>query len=161
MNRYFKYLFVFLIVLSYSQPVFANHSVDRSCNQGNQSSCGDNNHNTYNNFDSNGDPQKRMRSFSGTYDGLCFNKTYGLVGQIRIIINQDASGRVTGTITINGLIGTGNLEGNVEDNGMIGFTSEDRYTGLRISWRGLITGNKILGDYTTVVNEFGTWEASK
>lgn len=70
----------------------------------------------------------KTASVSGTYNGSAFNQTYGRSGKLRLVINSDSSGKVTGTINITGaLVGSGPLEGHT-DGYSIGFTSVERST---------------------------------
>jgi hypothetical protein len=117
-------------------------------------------------------PSKTV-SVSGTYNGTVFNQTYGRSGKLRLVINSDSVGKVTGTVTITGgLSGSGPLEGHT-DGHSIGFTSVEPSTGVLITWEGVIQGSSISGDYTvpvplairsmnpTLPDEEGVWKVSR
>ena len=118
-------------------------------------------------------PERRYEWISGGYRGTCYNLTYGVGANLRLVIRAEDSGRVTGSVTISGnLTGSGPLEG-YTDGDEISFTSRDPTTGLAIAWEGIIDGTYISGDYTTSLpahikaqnpyarDEEGTWKAAK
>jgi hypothetical protein len=85
---------------------------------------------------------------SGSYRGTAFNQTYSRRAKIRLVINQDMYGKVTGTINVAGsLSGSGLVEGFT--NGFkIGLTSIDVSNGMVITFQGKFKDGVISGDYT-------------
>jgi hypothetical protein len=115
--------------------------------------------------------QPTPSNVSGTYRGSVFNKTVGQSGSLRIVLNQDASGKITGTVNVTGhLIGSGLLEG-YTDGKKVGFTSVEQSTGMLITWEGAIQDRAIAGDYSVSVpawqkfrgsiDQEGVWRVSK
>jgi hypothetical protein len=108
---------------------------------------------------------------SGAYSGSAFNTITGRSGNVHIVLNQDTSGKITGTANITGdLLGSGPLEGHVSGN-RIGFTSVEQSTNVLITWEGNIQGSEITGHYTVSVppalkaqgfiDQEGVWKVSK
>ena len=116
-------------------------------------------------------PQSASSNVAGTYAGSVFNKTSGQSGNVRIVLNQDTSGKITGTVNITGvLVGSGPLEGHVDGN-RVGFTSVEPSTGMLITWEGILQNSEITGNYTVsippqlkaqgLIDQEGLWKVSK
>lgn len=117
------------------------------------------------------EPTPEPSKVTGIYGGSLFNKTVGQNGNMRLVLNQDTSNKITGTVNITGILtGSGPLEGNV-DGERIGFTSLEPSTGILITWAGIIQGSEIRGNYTVsvpaplkargLIDQEGIWAVSK
>ena len=91
---------------------------------------------------------------TGTYQGVCHNTTVDMDANVVLTLVAHPDKTISGNISITGdLSGTSPITGIVEGN-TVTFTSNEKGSGMTITWRGSLKKNRIEGSYIVSVN---TW----
>lgn len=114
---------------------------------------------------------------SGTYDGTVTNNLTFRTSDLRLVISEDNSGKLTGSVNITGpLVGSAPLQGQ-RDGNQVGFTSVVNITDGEspkptvMTWKGVLENDRIRGDFRAslppewkgkgATDQSGTWDVRK
>lgn len=92
----------------------------------------------------------------GSWEGVCENETYGASAPLNLTIQQHGD-KIEGYLMLGGtdLIGSGPIQGVVQDNTISFTTPGDAQMFSHINWQGCIEGQTISGTYRVEPTAFG------